>query len=388
MMRRAAIAASVLLLLVGRSHADDDYGGASVIFARGSSLFRTDPRGRGETEVAQLPAKVAVRALRTDARGTILLADLGGRWSWMKLDGASKELTDLPCADGPAQLAVDGACVLCRSTTSATGSVIVNLATGKTTPIEIPAPGARLVGEGAGRRLVWADAGGVWSSPPGSVRNKQQVAPEAPLRSFLPSGDGSRAVGVFLDKIYQGKQTKPAELLMSFALDGQAVRRKAIKSGVPIEWSHDNRWLLVQDGSSSCIMNATGGEYKCFKGFTGASIAPDGQWSLALGGRNAKSDSEPTSKKDSRKNKDAKKESKKKKKDAPKKEDAEPTGEAETREGDESVPTDDVSVAPPTGPLALYRLKLAGAFNESPALIVRVLDGAAVWVPGVTTRQP
>ncbi|MDB4960813.1 MAG: hypothetical protein JWP01_812 [Myxococcales bacterium] len=374
---RAAIAAGVLLLLVGPTHADDDYGGGSVIFVRGSALYRTDPRGRGETEVAQLPAQVAVRALRTDARGKVLLADLGGRWSWMKLDGSTTTLTELPCADGPAQLAVDGACVLCRSTTSATGSVIVNLATARTTPIEIPAPGARLVGEGANRRLIWADASGVWSSPPGDAKKKQQVAPEPPLRSFLPSPDGSRAVGVFLDKVYQGKQTKPAELLMSFALDGQAVRRKAIKSGVPIEWSYDNRWVLVQDGSSSCTMSATGGEYKCFKGYTGASIAPDGQWSLALGNRNAKADADKTSKKSSKKG--SKKESTKNK-DA-KKEDAEPTGEAETREGDDGAPTDDVAVPPPTGPLALYRLKLAGAFNESPALIVKVVDGAAVWVP-------
>jgi hypothetical protein len=386
MIMRAAIAAAVLLLLAGSGHADDEFRGASVIFARGSSLYRTDPRGRGETEVAKLAEKVAVRALRTDARGSILLADLGGRWSWMKLDGSASTLTDLPCADGPAQLAVDGACVLCRSTTSETGSVIVNLATGKTTKVEIPAPGARLVGEGTNRRLIWADSGGLWSAPPGNAKAKKQVGPEAPLRSFLPSPDGSRAVGVFLDKIYQGKQTKPAELLMSFALDGEAVRRKAIKSGVPIEWSHDNHWVLVQDGGSSCIMNATGGEYKCFKGFTGASIASDGQWSLALGGRNAKPDADSKSKKDSKSSKkDSKKSSKKdaKKADA-RKDDAEPTGEAETREGDDGTSTDDVSIAPPSGPLALYRLKLAGAFNESPALIVKVVDGAAVWVPAPT----
>ena len=36
-----------------------------------------------------------------------------------------------------------------------------------------------------------------------------------------------------------------------------------------------------------------------------------------------------------------------------------------------------------TGPLALYRVKLEGsAFTESPALVTKVIDGAAVWVPG------
>ncbi|MBA3457094.1 MAG: hypothetical protein H0T42_28685, partial [Deltaproteobacteria bacterium] len=189
MTMRSAIAAAVVLALatVTPAFADQDYGGATVIFARGESLMRTDPRGRGEAEIARIPAKITVRALRTDARGRVLLADVGGKWSWMKLDGTQTTLSELPCADGPAQLAVDGACVLCRSTTSPNGSVIVNLHTGKTTPVEIPSPGARLVGEGAQRRMVWADAGGVWSAPPLDPRNKQRLAPEAPLRSFLPS---------------------------------------------------------------------------------------------------------------------------------------------------------------------------------------------------------
>ena len=107
---------------------------------------------------------VAVRALRTDAHGSVLLADLDGKWSWMRLDGVAKALVELPCADGPAQLAVDGACVLCRSTKSATGSVIVNLRNGKIKAVPVPPPGARLIGTGAKRRLVWADAGGVWSA--------------------------------------------------------------------------------------------------------------------------------------------------------------------------------------------------------------------------------
>jgi len=368
---KIAIAATLVLVTAMPAIADDakedEYRGATVIFARGSSLIRTDPRGRGETEVAQLPAKGLVRALRTDARGSVLLADLAGKWSWMKLDGAEKTLTELPCADGPAQLAVDGACVLCRSTTSSTGSVIVNLKNGKTTPVEIPSPGARLVGEGAERRLVWADATGVWSAPPGAPNKKQQLAPEAPLRSFLPSPDGTRAVGVYRDIVHEGKQTRPADLLMNFLLDGQAARRKTIKTGVPVEWSHDSQWVLIQDRGSACIMGAVGGEYKCWKGYTGASIAPDGKWALALGSRDKAQPDKKAKKAKKAKNKPAL--------------DAEPTNEAENGSGDLTA-TDDVEVPPPSGPLALYRTKLAGAFSESPARIVGVVDGAAVWIPG------
>jgi hypothetical protein len=42
---------------------------------------------------------------------------------------------------------------------------------------------------------------------------------------------------------------------------------------------------------------------------------------------------------------------------------------------------DDVAVAPPTGPLSLYRAKLDGPYTEAPTLLVKIVDGAAVWVP-------
>jgi hypothetical protein len=138
---------------------------------------------------------------------------------------------------------------------------------------------------------------------------------------------------------------------------------------------------LLQDRGSACIMAASGGEYKCWKGYTGASVAPDGKWAVALGSRNAKSEPEPKSKKDSKKNA-KKKDAKQKDADKNPAPDDEPTNEDEN--ATEMTATDDVEVAPPTGPLALYRTKLAGPFSEAPARIVSVVDGAAVWVPGPT----
>src|SRR5262249_46622049 len=109
----AAIAAVIVLACPSAARADDEFDGASVIFARGASLYRVDPRGKGETEVAQLPSRTTVRALRSDARGTVLLADLAGAWAWMPLDGSTRSLTDLPCGDGPAALADDGSAAAC-----------------------------------------------------------------------------------------------------------------------------------------------------------------------------------------------------------------------------------------------------------------------------------
>ncbi len=377
---RAAVLVGCLMVTTATAAADtavvDPFAGTQIIYSRGTALYRSDARGRGETELVQLPTKVAVRALRTDAAGRVLLADLGGRWSWMLLDGSARALADLPCADGPAQLATDGACVLCRSAKSPDTSIIVNLATGKQTPIDVPAPGSRLVGSGAERRLVWADAGGVWSAAPGNSRTRTRLAPEAPLRGFLPSPDGKRAVGVYTDVVHPTpRTTKPADMLMGFALDGQGARRKNVRDSVPVEWSHDGNWVLVQDGSKACIVKAMGGQYKCWKGYTAVSIAPDGSYALILGNRDKAAD------KPSKRSKPAKKAKKaKKKRDASDEPKAEPQDEPELSTGDDTA-IDDVPVPPPNGPLALYRGKLDGAFTESPGLVVRVVEGAAVWIP-------
>ncbi|MGE0547878.1 MAG: hypothetical protein AB7O24_02705 [Kofleriaceae bacterium] len=371
----------VSALLASPARAEDELEGATVIFARGSSLYRTDPRGKTETELVRItpPGSTAtpdVRALRTDARGAVLLVDIAGKWSWMPLDGSTTTLTPLPCADGPAQLAVDGACVLCRAPGPKGGSMIYNLKSGRSAPINVPAPGARLVNERPNRKLIWGDASGIWSAPQADTRNKTKVGPEAPLRGLLPSPDGSRAIGTYADVVHEGRQTKPAELLMVFALDGQAARRKSIRNGVPVEWSHDSQWVLVQDGPNACVVRATGGDYKCWKGYTAASISSNGRYALVLGNRDGSKKQDRSSKK----SKPDKDKDKAKRANETKQDDPEPSNEPEA-EGEEPAPVDDVAVAPPSGPLALYRVQMDGAFTASPARIVQIVDGAAVWVP-------
>src|SRR5206468_4216752 len=76
-----------------------------------------------------------------------------------------------------------------------------------------------------------------------------------------------------------------ADVLATFALDGTASRRMLLRDGVVIDWSWDGAWLLLQHGAYACITRAVGGEYKCWKGYTAMSIAPDGKWALVLGPR-------------------------------------------------------------------------------------------------------
>ncbi len=385
---RSLVALALVALLAAPAIADDDFGGAYVIFARGDSLLRTDPKGKSETQVAKLPTTAPVRALRTDRAGKILLANIGGKWAWMPLDGKATTFTELPCADGPAHLATDGSCVLCRGATSTT-SLIINFATNKSITIPIPATGARIVGDTTNRRLVWADSAGVWSSPPNDPRKKTLVAPEAPLRGFLPNPAGTRAVGVYSDVIHDSlKTTKPAELLMTFALDGQGARRKTIKAGVVADWSYDNAWLLLQDRTNACVVSASGGQYKCWKGYTTASISTDGKYALILGSRDkaaAPTKDKKSSTKDKKSSQKDKKPTQKDKKSSQKKDpDAEPSNESENRGDNEDELSDDVEVPLPTGNLSLYRATLDGAYTTAPAKIISVLDGAAVWIPGPT----
>jgi len=382
--RAAQLAAVAVLAVTGGVASADDEAAGSVIFARGAALYRVDAAGRGETEIARLAAGTAVRALRSDAEGGTLLADLAGAWAWMPLDGTAHALIELPCADGPAQLAEDGSAVLCRSPGAPNRALLVELSRspGKPVALDVPPGSARLLGAGSERALVWADSSGVWTAPVAEPKRKTRVAPNAPLRGFLASPDGERAVAVYSDQIYaDARHPQPADVLMTVQLDGQGARRKAIREGVAVEWSHDSQWLLVQDGASACIMRATGGQYKCWKGYTAASLSSDGRWALALGNRDgakkpasAKAKAKPAPARRARAARPAD--------DMPWDhigEQGEPSNEPEAAT-EEPPAGDDAALALPGGPLALYRLRLEGAFTDRPALLVKVVDGAAVWV--------
>jgi hypothetical protein len=104
-------------------------------------------------------------------------------------------------------------------------------------------------------------------------------------------------------------------------------------------------------------MRAVGGEYRCWKGYTAVSIAPDGAHALLLGARRDASADEV--------------------RDAAKPSGAAAEGEAGGEDGHDH----EAAVPLPTGPLSLYQADFAGAHTKRPTLIQRVVDGAAVWVP-------
>src|SRR5204863_9533416 len=64
----ALIAASLAAVVASAAPVDDDrLANATIVYVRGTSVLKADARGKGEVELAQLPAKTTVRAMRTDS---------------------------------------------------------------------------------------------------------------------------------------------------------------------------------------------------------------------------------------------------------------------------------------------------------------------------------
>jgi hypothetical protein len=75
------------------------------------------------------------------------------------------------------------------------------------------------------------------------------------------------------------------DALVAFKLDARKARRILLPKGVPVLWSADGNWLLahwtdLSHNQATCIVRAVGGEYKCWHGYTGVAIAPDGSYCL------------------------------------------------------------------------------------------------------------
>jgi hypothetical protein len=323
MSRRLALA--VVLCAVAPAHADDDdFAGASVVFARDTSLWKTDPKGKGPaTELVALPGAASdVRMIRSDPAGKVILFDAAGTWYWARPGADVATPTKLPCADAPARLTADARVVICADDEGQ--ALLIGLVTGKVVRWPAPAEGARIVATDGVRELIYADGDGVWAAPLTRPKARRELAPDAPLRGFLAAPDGVRAAAITSGHVYEKKQKVAAEVLSGFALDGKAATRMLHRDGAVIDWSWDSTWLLVQVGDEACITRANGGQYKCWSNYRALSLAPDGSWALLLG----------------------------KRKDA-----------------------DDDTLR------SLYRGELAGAYTERPHLVETLVDGAALWLP-------
>lgn len=364
MIRRAALVAALALSWASPAAAGREPNGR-VVFARGRSLWSTDAAGKtAAVAIADLPGPASdVRTIRTDAGGHNLLVDVGGRWYWAAVPaaGATTTLAPLPCGPGAARLTGDGRCTLCADERGR--AWFLRLTDGKGKPRAVPATSASFTVRDGVRELVWGAPGGPVLASPVARKAPRTVAPQAPERGLLVAPDGKRAVGVYRARaVGQPATGGERDQLFGFALDGVGARRRLIRDGVAIDWSWDSQWLLVQDHASACIVRAVGGEYKCWKGFTAVSLAPDGTFALVLGPRADGGASDDSGD------------------DEPDGGEGGEGGEGGDDEGEDEG-GDDEALALPKGPLSLYRAKLAGPYSERPVVLEKVVDGAAAWLP-------
>lgn len=422
-----------------------------VLYAQRGALYLYEDKAA--RKLADLPAELGkALSLQTDPAAKVALVGSDVRWYWTPLRddaGALGALTfrKLPCAAGRARLAPDGSAVLCSAPTGA--SLVVSLPSGKSIAVPSPLEQTALALAPAAPpatapelRLVWSDARGVWTAPVANPKAARQVAPEPPLSGFSVSPTGERALGVFTGSAHHGKNVTQQPMLYGFALDGRAVRRKAIQRALPLLWSADARWVLVQDNESACIMAATGGQYKCWKGYRGVSLSRDGRFALLLGNRSEKEkeerDAREAKKGKDKKNKDKDKKGKDRKddrksdktvasqepeaakpSDEPKpsidltrlskathangpggspgthtdidtlidsiesyddSDEPDPTSDlGEGGEGEGGGPADSGPASSLTGELHLYRASLEGAFTTAPVQLAPSVDGAATF---------
>ena len=409
----AAACVAATIAMAGAVRADE-LSGAHVIFARDHALWRSDAHGKATpTKVAALPDGAddarAVKSLRTDPAGTQLLANIAGAWYAMPLTGNDAALQKLACGAGDADISTDGTCVVCAD--DAGHAKIIRLDNKASEVRAEPDRAMRMVvlpvADGDSTELThelfWGDDHGVWAIATAPGAEKRQVAKIPPKRNLSISPDGKRALGVFPGFIRDGKKKIDQDLLYGFALDGVAALRKAIRGGVPIMWSHDSKWALVQDGTNACIMRAVGGEYKCWTGYTAVSIAPDGSYALVLGSRDDADRKSKAGDKPSKKTGKGKKGKAKDETPAPEPatdeggkdadaasptsdDDGSPDDGASSEDGSDHTMQADKNVPLPTGSLSLLRAQLDGAFTDPPVIVERIVEGAAVWVPAAAKQ--
>ena len=187
-----------------------------------------------------------------------------------RLDDVARPICRAPT--GPAQLAEDGrACCAARAKNAARSSSSSRAARPRRSTCRRPARGSPAPAPSASS--CGPTTSGVWTAPPGNPKQATKVAPEAPLRGFLPSPDGAHALGVYAGRSLRRRANtkKPAEVLMMFPLDGQGARAR--RSRTACRRVVARLEVGAGPGRRERVHHAgEGGQYKCWRGYTAASL--------------------------------------------------------------------------------------------------------------------
>ena len=253
-------------------------GAGSIMFVRGSAIWRAPVRAAGKAVAIANLGDVARRVTRLEAApgGGAVLVELGKEVGWIRAGGKPRRgdttpLRMLACV-APARFSPEGDRIAC--TVEGGRTALYVLASGGARAIHYPA--SRILGFRGSDRLVVQDRRGLWADSVAVPGRRTLLSPHLPTSDLLVAPDGRRAVGIFPPL----RKADTAGLYV-FQLDGNGVRRRLLAQGTPVVWSMDSRWLLAQSSEEgACIVRAVGGEYKCWSRFEAVSLAPDGSYAL------------------------------------------------------------------------------------------------------------
>lgn len=267
----------------GTSSSAGDQRGADplVAYADGDVVHVVRDIG-GKSTATELIRTGTGPITRFTLRGRSALMDKSGQIHWARLPdvtgqapvvAATSQLLD--CRP-PARISTTGQWLVCTGQDGAVRAF--DTSSGAARPLALPAAvAAGAIAGIAGERLLLSDAGELWSVSLGQLSTdatRQLAAPNLPESQLFGSPDGTRAVGWFS---ITKKTDEAIPTLHTFRLDGRGVRRRLMKRAVPVAWSRDGSWLLVQRDKRACLVRAVGGHYKCWRGFMALDISAGGE---------------------------------------------------------------------------------------------------------------
>ncbi len=262
----AAIAAAAPAIAVAQDSEADDSDSGAILFARDGAIWRDPVDGGAQEKVIALPVETStVSRIEVGRNGKYVLVEAGGKTGYAPLvEGQLGKVTPLECDRG-AVFSPDGICIACLD---ASGKILVYpLATGKKRTLSVTASAIGFVSK---TRIAAVDtaSGEIAAVPIAGKGKREKLAPHVPADHFSVAPGGKRAVGTYVDG--------DVSALYGFRLDGKAARRKLGGAGLPRGWSADSRWVVIQDDTDVCVVRAVGGEYKCWEGYIGLALSPDG----------------------------------------------------------------------------------------------------------------
>jgi hypothetical protein len=299
----------------------------TIVYAHAGSIMALAPSGTsGATELAKLPEGEAAPVwIEANPDGTLISVQLAHGAAWL-VKGES-DLKSGACT-GRARPAPNGACLVCAGDKS---WIMVNAAKPEIVH-ELPSTlrEVSFLGPTPPDLAALADEGVVGFERKSADQHRLLGKP-GKASHLLVSPDGSRAVAIIGD----GDDSR----VYTFDLDGEGVPRRIGGPGTPTAWSADSAWVIVQEGTlppegggedagearlddrsifgvaakkppakktppktppkappkkkpaelktierapavRTCIVRATGGESKCWDGFTGLALSPDSAFVL------------------------------------------------------------------------------------------------------------